>query len=71
MKTLAEKFIGKDCYVYTIANSMNAERGVISEVTDSGLLLDCKGKSKAINLEHVTVICEIPQKSKPEKKVKF
>lgn len=71
MKTLAEKFIGKDCYVYTIANSMTAERGIITEVTDGGLLLEYKGKSSAINLEHITTISEIPQKSKPEKKVKF
>lgn len=69
MKALAERFIGKDCIVYTISSSFEAVRGTVKEVTDGGLLIDSKGILKAVNLEYITQIEELPKKSKKKNSV--
>ena len=68
MKELAEKFIGKDCLVYTIASDSNSIKGVITEVTDSGLIIDYNGNLQAVNLEYVMRIQEWPKNAKGKKK---
>lgn len=68
MKKLAEKFIGRDCLVYTITSDSNSVKGVITEVTDSGLLIDCNGNTQAVNLEYITRIQEWPKNAKGKKK---
>lgn len=68
MKEMAKKFIDKDCLVYTIASNSEAVKGVIKEVSDSGLLVDLNGNLQAVNLEYVTRIQEWPTNSKGKKK---
>ncbi len=67
MKELAQKFIGKECLIYTIVSDTNAEKGVIKEITENGILLDNNGNLQAINLEYVTRICEWPRKKNGKK----
>lgn len=68
MKELAEKFIGKECLVYTIVSDTNSVNGTVKEVTDNGLLIEYKGELQAVNLEYVTKIKEWPRNSKGKKK---
>lgn len=68
MRELAEKFIGKDCLVYTIASDSSSVKGVIKEVTETGLLIDSNGSLQAVNLEYVTRIQEWPRNAKGKKK---
>lgn len=71
MKTLAQQFIGKECFVYTIASDTSAEKGVIKKITENGILLDNNGNLQAINLEYVTRIREWPKNAKGKKKMFF
>lgn len=71
MKELAQKFIGKECLIYTVASDSNAEKGVIKEITENGILLDDNGNLQAINLEYVTRIREWPRNAKGKKKTFF
>ena len=66
MKALAEKFIGKDCVIYSFDNSHQFE-GVIKEVTDGALLIEKEGKPEAINLDFVIRIREYPLNKKGKK----
>lgn len=68
MKELAQKFIGKECMVYTIASDGSSVNGTIQEITDSGLLIEKDGNLQAINLEYVTRIREWPRKKNGRKK---
>lgn len=68
MKELAEKFIGKECLVYTIVSDTNSVNGTVKEVTDNGILIEYKGELQAVNLEYVTKIKEWPRNSKGKKK---
>lgn len=71
MKELAQKFIGKECLIYTLASDSNAEKGIIKEITENGILLDDNGNLQAINLEYVTRIREWPRNAKGKKKMFF
>lgn len=71
MKELAQKFIGKDCLVYTNAIDCTSIKGVIKEVTENGLLIECDGNLQAVNLEYVTRIREWPKNAKGKKKTVF
>ena len=71
MKELAQKFIGKECLIYTIASDSSAVKGTIKEITDNGLSIECDGNLQAINLEFVTRICEWPRKKNGKKKIIF
>lgn len=71
MKELAQKFIGKECLIYTIASDSNAEKGIIKEITENGILLDDNGNLQAINLEYVTRIREWPRNANGKKKTFF
>ena len=68
MKELAQKFVGKECLIYTIASDSNAVKGTIEEVTDNGLLIRCGEELQAVNLEFVTRIREWPRKKNGKKK---
>ena len=68
MKELAQKFIGKECMVYTIASDNSAVNGTIKEITDNGLLIESNGNLQAVNLEYVTRIREWPRKKNGKKK---
>lgn len=42
MKELAKQFIGKECIIYTVADSFGNIQGVIKEVNDTGLTVEDK-----------------------------
>lgn len=71
MKALAEKFIGKECLIYTIASENSSVKGFIKEVTDDGILVEKNGNLQAVNLEYVTRIQEWPRDAKGRKKTFF
>lgn len=71
MKELASQFIGKECLIYTVASDTSAEKGIIKEITENGILLDNDGNLQAINLEYVTRIREWPRNAKGKKKTFF
>lgn len=71
MKELAQKFIGKECLVYTVASESSSVSGVIKEVTENGLLIEKDGNMQAVNLEYVTRIREWPRNAKGKKKTFF
>ena len=66
MKALAEKFIGKDCVIYSFDSSHQFD-GVIKEVTDGAILVEKDGKLEAINLDFVIRIREYPLNKKGKK----
>ena len=60
MLETAKKFIGHKCLVRSIDN--NVEWGIIKEITDNAVIMDCNGKAHAVNLEYVTCIQENDRK---------
>ena len=66
MKELAERFIEKECMIYTYNGQLE---GVIKEVTDGGLLIK-RGDSteEVVNLDFVIRIREYPRKKNGKKK---
>ena len=68
MKELAQKFIGKECLVFTVASDSSSVNGTIKEITDNGLLIEKDGYLQAVNLEYVTRIREWPRKKNGKKK---
>lgn len=71
MRSLAEKFIGEECLVYTIASETSCVKGKIVEITDSGILIENGGNKQAVNLEFVTRIREWPKNARGKKKTTF
>lgn len=71
MKELAQKFIGKECLVYTVTSDNSLAKGIIKEITDSGLLIEDNGNLQAINLEYITRIREWPRNANGKKKTFF
>ena len=66
MKAIAEKFVGKECLVYTL-NSQQVS-GKIVEVTDGALLLDNGKQCEMINFDYVVRIREYPINKNGKKK---
>lgn len=71
MKELANRFVGKDCIVYTIAGTDSTVKGTIKEVSDSGIIIEKPDGIEAVNLEYVTRIREWPRNAKGKKKQIF
>lgn len=61
MVELIKRYIGKDCYVYTMDSHV---RGIITEMKDGWIVVDNKGKENLVNLDFVTRIQEIAKKPK-------
>lgn len=68
MKELAQKFIGKECLIYTVASDSGSVKGTVKEITENGLLIESDGNLQAVNLEFVTRIREWPRKKNGKKK---
>lgn len=68
MKELAQRFIGKECLVYTVASDSNSVNGTIKEITDTGILIEKDGYLQVVNLEYVIRIREWPRKKNGKKK---
>ena len=67
MKGLAERFINKECVIYSFDEDRQY-MGVIKEVTDGAILVETDGKLEAINLDFVSRIRECPKNKKGKKK---
>lgn len=67
MKELAQRFIGKNCIIYTIDDSLIRLTGIIKEVGSTGLLIENKDGVQLVNLEYVSRICEYPRNRKNKK----
>ena len=59
MKELAERFIDKECVVYSFDGHQYT--GVIKEVTDGAILVEKDGKLEALNLDFIIRIREYPR----------
>lgn len=66
MQELAKQFIGKDCLIYTITSS--TIQGTLREVGSSGLLVEGRDSTEAVNLDYVVRIREVPRNKKGKKK---
>ena len=66
MKELAEKFIDKECVVYSFDGHQYT--GVIKEVTDGAILVEKDGKLEALNLDFIIRIREYPRGKNGKKK---
>ena len=70
MYELAQRFIGKECLIYTMSSSLSGNiSGIVSEVKDGWLVLTNGDNSEIINLEYVVRIREYPRNKNGKKKV--
>ena len=67
MKALAERFIDKECLIFSFDGSHQYE-GVIKEVTDGAILVEKDGKTEVLNLDFVIRIREYPRNKNGKKK---
>ena len=67
MKELAEKFIEKECILYSFDGSHQYE-GIIKSVTDSAVLVEKDGKLEVLNLDFIIRIREFPKNKNGKKK---
>ena len=58
-----KKFIGKECYIYTIQSMSSPIKGIIKDVDDNSIILETKKTKDVINLDYVMRVSEI-QKNK-------
>ena len=66
MKELAEKFIDKECLIYSFDG--HQYEGIIKEVTEGAILVEKNGMIEAINLDFVIRIREYPRNKNGKKK---
>ena len=66
MKELAERFIEKECIIYSFDGSH--QDGIIKEVTNGAILIEKEEKIEAINLDFVFRIREYPKNKNGKKK---
>lgn len=66
MLELAQKFIGKECVIYTFSGTQIV--GQIKEVSNGAMLIENKGTEEAVNLEFVMRIREYPRNKNGKKK---
>lgn len=57
MKTLAEKFLNKECNILAF-DSSHEYTGTLKEISDTAILIEQKGDLEAINLDFVIKISE-------------
>lgn len=65
MRELANKFVGKECLIYTLNSQIT---GTIKEVSDSGLLIENDNNVEVVNLDYVVRLREYPKNKKGKKK---
>lgn len=66
MYELAQKFIGKECLIYTFNSSQLT--GVIKEVNEGAILLENGDNLEAVNFDFIVRIREYPRKKNGKKK---
>lgn len=67
MRELAQRFIGKECVVYTMLGEISPVQGTLTEVSEGGLLIEKKGNVQVMNLDYVVRIEERPSKAKKKR----
>ena len=67
MKEFEERFIDKDCVIYSFDGN-HQYVGIIKEVTDGAILVENGGKIEALNLDFVSRIREYPKNKNGKKK---
>ena len=67
MKELAQRFIDKECLIYSFDGS-HQYQGIIKEVTDGAILVEKDGKIEMLNLDFVIRIREYPKNKNGKKK---
>ena len=58
-----KKFIGKECYIYTIQSMSSPIKGIIKDVDDNSIILETKKTKDVINLDYVMRVSEIQKKT--------
>lgn len=66
MYELAQKFIGKECLIYTFNSSQLT--GVIKEVNEGAILIENGDNLEAVNFDFIVRIREYPRKKNGKKK---
>ncbi len=66
MKELAERFIDKECLIYSFDG--HQLEGVIKEVANGAILVEKNGGLEAVNLDFIIRIREYPRNQKGKKK---
>ncbi len=66
MYELAQKFIGKECLIYTFNSSQLT--GVIKEVNEGAILIENEDNLEAVNFDFIVRIREYPRKKNGKKK---
>ena len=66
MKELAEKFIEKECVIYSFDGHQYT--GTIKEVVNGAILVEKEGKLEALNLDFIIRIREYPRGKNGKKK---
>ena len=65
MKDMANKFIGKECIVYTLNSQLT---GTVKEVGEGALLLETKDSTEAVNFDYILRLREYPRNKNGKKK---
>lgn len=65
MFELAQKFINKECIIYTFNSQIT---GTITEVNEGGILIDKSGCLEAVNFDFIVRIREYPKNKNGKKK---
>lgn len=65
MFELAQKFINKECIIYTFNSQIT---GTINEVNEGGILIEKSGALEAVNFDFIVRIREYPKNKNGKKK---
>ena len=65
MFELAQKFINKECIIYTFNSQIT---GTIKEVNEGGILIEKSGTLESVNFDFIVRIREYPKNKNGKKK---
>ncbi|MBQ3547053.1 MAG: hypothetical protein IJA44_01070 [Clostridia bacterium] len=65
MFELAQKFLNKECIIYTFNSQIT---GIIKEVNEGGILIEKSGTLEAVNFDFIVRIREYPKNKNGKKK---
>lgn len=68
MNELIQKFIGKECIIYTMNSESESVVGTINELKDGWLFVSKETEEQIVNIEYVVRIREYPRNKKGKKK---
>lgn len=71
MNELIQKFIGKECIIYTMNSESGNISGTVNELKDGWLVISNETGEEIVNVEYVVRIREYPRDKKGRKKAVF